>query len=63
MSAAKRVLLYLSLALLSYSVAAWLGGVALGAMLFVAGGLFFEGGIWMEARRSWRNRQDARHRA
>jgi hypothetical protein len=53
----KRVLAYVLLALLFYGIAVGLGGVGLGAMLFVAGGLLFEGFLWMEARRAWKRRQ------
>jgi len=63
MTRAKRILLYCALALTAYAIAVWLGGVALGAMLFVAGGIFFEGCVWMEARRSSRARRTSSHRA
>ena len=52
----KRVLGYILIALVSYGIAIALGGVGPAAMVFVAGGLVFEGFLWMEARRSWRRR-------
>ena len=55
-TASKRVLGYVVLALVSYGIAAGLGGVGLGAMLFVVGGILFEGFLWMEIRRIWRRR-------
>jgi len=63
MTRAKRILLYFALALTAYAIAVWLGGIALGAMLFVAGGICFEGCAWMEARRSWRARRASSHRS
>ncbi len=55
----KRVLGYVGLALASYGIAIGLGGIGLAAMLFVAGGMFFEGFLWMEARRIWRRRRSS----
>jgi len=52
----KRVLGYVVLALISYGVAIGLGGAGSAAMVFVAGGLFFEGFLLMEARRALRRR-------
>jgi len=63
MTRAKRILIYVALALTSYANAAGLGGIALAAKVFVAGGIFFDGYIWMEARRSWRARRTRHHRA
>ncbi len=58
----KRVLGYVVLALASYGIAIGLGGVSFAAMLFVAGGMFFEGFLWMEARRSIRRRRSSGER-
>ncbi|HEX5419087.1 MAG TPA: hypothetical protein VFY39_03740 [Gammaproteobacteria bacterium] len=49
----KRVLAYLALALIFYAIG-FAGAPA--AMLFIAVGAFFEGFVWMEARRKWRRR-------
>jgi NhaP-type Na+/H+ or K+/H+ antiporter len=55
-TASKRVLGYVVLALASYAIAAALGGMGPAAMVFVTGGVLFEGFLWMEARRRWRRR-------
>ena len=55
----KRVLGYFGLALACYGIAVKLGGIGVAAMLFVAGGLFFEGFLLMGARRSVRRRCDS----
>ena len=55
----KRILIYVGLALVFYGIAIGLG-VAPAAMLFVAGGVLFEGLLWMEARRAWRRRTHGR---
>lgn len=55
----KRVVGYILLALVSYGIGAGLGGAGAAAMLFVAGGIIFEGFIWMEARRAWKRQRNS----
>ncbi len=55
----EQVLGYIGLALACYGIAIKLGGVGVAALIFVAGGLFFEGCLLMEASRCFRRRRQS----